>query len=334
MTSRWVAERLDRACIELAIRPTLPAIDGASKFPRLRLAEERTKKYLTDDLLFPELAAPKHTVVQSRMGSGNRRELTISWAGPSLDLEQSWFADTPRVVRVKSNWYLRTSPRPLVVLIRGWTPLANLSSRVLWPLRQLDQVGYDVVIPDFLTGIGPSQNAILSRDPSRNIVELARATTILEQVLMVARELGHESVVVWGTSLGAHLVALLATRRLAAHANLYVLEKPLGRLSDPLRLHGRGTNIQRDEVANRLDRVYLCVSPLDRPLRVDAKNIVIIGGDYDQITPISGAQLLADHFGVPLLQIAASHLFDPRRVRRVLEILQRNAKVDFSQPVT
>jgi hypothetical protein len=327
MTLRWVAEGLDRACIELAIRPTLPLITGTSPLPRLRLAEERTEALPTDEILFPEPLAPKPTASRSRE-SGDLRELTIDWAGPSVDLEQSWFAEPLQDLHVKSNWYLRASPRPLVVLIRGWLPLPELSANLLWPLKKLDHAGYDVVIPYWVTGFGKtfkrSPHRIPSRDPSRNMVELIRWTTMIGQLLMLARDLGHSSVVVWGTSLGAHLVALMATRRISVHASLYLLEKPLCRLSDPTRYHGRGTITQRSNLAHRLDQVYRVVSPLDRPPQVDAKNIVVIGGEYDQITPISGAQLLADHFSAPLERAAASHLFDPHRARRILEILRRN----------
>jgi len=326
MTFRWLAEGLDRACIELAIRPTLPEITAESPFARLRLAEGRTQVFLTDDVLFREPPAPRPIGSRSRK-SGALRELTISWDGPSLDLEQSWFPATLQAPQVKSNWYLRASPRPLVVLIRGWTPFPTLSSSLLWPIKQLDRAGYDVVIPYWLAETGNlfkhSPYRIPSRDPSRNILELVRVTTAMGQLLMLARDLGHDSIVVWGASLGAHLVALLATRRVSIHAGLYVLEKPLCRLSDPIRLHGRGGTVQRQAIAERLDQVYRCVSPLDRTLQVDAKNILVIGGEYDQITPLSGAQSLADHWGVPLQRVAASHLFDVHRTRRVLEILQR-----------
>jgi pimeloyl-ACP methyl ester carboxylesterase len=228
-----------------------------------------------------------------------------------------------------------------VVLIGGWTPFARLSKSILWPVGQLDRAGYDVVIPHWSTEAGhvlnrrrhmwvsrprqTTRQVLLARDPSRNIVEHAAATTIVGQLLKLAHELGHTSIAVWGTSLGAHLVALLATRRVPIHAGLYVLEKPLCRLSDPLRLHGRGGIVQRHAIADRLDRVYQCVSPLDRPLQVDAQDILVIGGEYDQIAPISGAKLLANHLGAPLQQIAASHVFDPHRTRRILEILQNNA---------
>ncbi len=329
MTFRWLAERLDRACIEFAIRPTLPAFTAESPFPRLRLAEERTQVFLTDEALFHEPPAPRPMGSRSRE-SGALRELTISWDGPSFDLEQSWFPGASRALQVKSNWYLRALPRPLVMLIRGWTPFPNLSSSILWPIKQLDRAGYDVVIPYWPAQTGNlfkrSPNRIPSRDPSRNIVELVRATTAIGQLLMVARDLGHGSIVVWGASLGAHLVALLATRRVPIHAGLYVLEKPLCRLSDPMRLHGRGVAVQRHAIADRLDQVYRCVSPLDRSLQVDAKNIIVIAGEYDQITPLSGAELLANRWGAPLHQVAASHLFDVHRTRRILEILQRELR--------
>jgi hypothetical protein len=105
------------------------------------------------------------------------------------------------------------------------------------------------------------------------------------------------------------------------HGDRYVLEKPISRMSDALRLHGRGDDRLRGDVAARLDQVYRAVSPLDRSPQVDASSLVVIGGQFDQVTPLGTAQLLASHFNVPLRSIEASHLFDPSRSRRLTKVV-------------
>jgi len=51
---------------------------------------------------------------------------------------------------------------------------------------------------------------------------------------------------------------------------------------------------------------------------------MVIGGEFDRVTPISNVQLVATHFDVPLCQTKASHLLDPNRSRRMLEVLTRS----------
>ena len=326
MTRRWLAEWLDRAFIELCIRPTLPAVRSGSKFTRLSLAEERTRIGLTDTALFPAMFTPKSTITRSRALGEGGRVLTLCWPAQSVSLETDWFSNNQPSRQAMSRWYLRDTPRPLVVLVSGWSPIGSLSERLLWPIRQLDQAGYDVAVPILAANAGGSSSTARStfpgRDPSRNIVELVRRAATVEQVLRLGHELGHDPILVWGNSLGAHIVALLITLRARAYVSLYVLEKPVSRLSEPIRLHGRGTNDSRHEIADRLDQVYRGVSPLDRLSRVDPKQVLVIGGKFDKVTPIAGAKLLARHFNAPLRQIKASHVFDPTHSGRLLEVVK------------
>jgi pimeloyl-ACP methyl ester carboxylesterase len=244
--------------------------------------------------------------------------MTLRWPAPRVSLETDWFSDNRASRQIGSHWYLRDSPRPLVVLVGGWTPVRGPSERLLWPIKQLDRAGYDVVLP---TLAASADGAFPGRDPSRNIIELVRAAASIEQLLLLGHDLGHDPILVWGSSLGAHIVALLITLRTSAYVSLYVLEKPLTRLSEPLRWHGHGAINWRHEVADRLDRVYRCVSPLDRLSRVDPKQVLVIGGKFDQVTPIASVELLAKHFNAPLRQTKASHLFDPHRSDRLLKVV-------------
>ncbi len=327
MTLRWLAEGLDRVFIDLSIRPRLPLVALDSRFTRLRQAEERTRISLPEDGLFSATLVAKPTITRSRTFAGGRRELTVCWPAPLVNLEIDWFPEIQPTLQAKSLWYLRNAPRPLVVLVGGWMPFPGMSARLLWPVKQLDRAGYDVVLP-ILAGhaegyLGAAPNAFPGRDPSRNIIELAKGTTTIGQLLQLGHDRGHEPILIWGASLGAHLVALLATLRGSAHGNLFVLEKPLSRLSDPLRLHGAGASHWRQRCAERLDQVYRGVSPLDRLPRVDPKQMLVIGGEFDQVTPIATVELIATHFNATLRQIKASHLLDSNRSDRMLALLER-----------
>lgn len=314
MTPRWFAEALDRAFIRLCIRPTLPAITLNSPLVRLQLAESRMESGVQDEDLFPEQLVADRDISSSRSLAGGLRELTRRWRAPQVHLEPDWFPNSLHIQSVVSKWYLRDVPRPLLILVRGWWPHSAFATLRLGPIRALDRVGFDVVIPNLAVNlhedIGITAHPLPGQDPCRNIVEIARAASMLGQVLRLACDLGHESILVWGTSLGAHIVALLATLPVAGLAHRYILEKPLGRMSDPLRFHGRGEPALLRQIADRLDGVYRAVSPLDRVPTVDPGRVTVIGGEYDRVTLPSAAQAVAGHFRASQIQVKASHLFD------------------------
>ena len=328
MTLRWFAESLDRAFIRLFIRRTLPEIRQEASLSRLRLAEARTASGLKDEELFPEQSIADLRISRSRLLADGRRELTRRWSAPRVPVESSWFAAIRRELSVSAKWYVRENPRPLLVCVGGWQPMPV--PPLFWPMRALDRIGFDVVVP-MLTIHATWPIAETNRprfpgpDPLRNIVELARAAISIRQVLAQAREFGHPSVSIWGTSLGAHAVALAATIPSSTVADRFVLEKPVAKMSDALRLHGPGLGSLRDAVALRLDRVYSVASPLDRRPCTCGTEVHVIGAEFDRVTPISGALSMANHFGAVLHTIEASHLFDRGRLECMIQILNPRA---------
>ncbi len=132
-------------------------------------------------------------------------------------------------------------------------------------------------------------------------------------------------------SLGAYWVALLATIHTISHADLYVMEKPLAKMSDPLRLHGRGADELRARVAERLERVYRAVSPLERQPRVASTRVLVIGAEFDRVTSLAGAQALATHFNGELLKVRASHLIDTNRSQNMLAVVSGRLVSAFGQ---
>ena len=326
MSTRWLAETLDDAFIRLAIRPTLPVLDSTSPLTRLRLAEARTQGEIVDDCLFAHSPLPEVQVTRVPSLQRGVRVESRSWAAPPVPLESEWGLGSvePRVVQ--TEWYARSSERPLLVAISGWMPIHAIASRVLWPLTHLDDLGFDVVIPRLPTRAAAGDNTrrvgFPSADPCGNVIEVARSIVALRQTLAHAAELGYEKVVVWGASLGGYIAALLGTLAPTGFSGL-VLEKPLARLSDPLRLHGRGPNAERQSVALRLDGVYRAVSPLERQPQVPSSQVHVIGARYDRVTQFENAERLAAHFNGSLETVSASHFYDLERTERFAPCLWR-----------
>ena len=319
------AAGLDRAFIELGIRPTLPRLSIDRSLRRLAIAEQKTQRDLPDAALFCAPSEPLQRADRVPQSVGCLREEWLS--GPPLDvpIAQEWGYSAQSAHTVTSRWYVRNSPRPLAILVNGWLPLPRLEPKRLWPIERLDQAGFDVVLPPLPWNARATPGVLAvefpGRDPCSNIIELARAASELVRIVGWAREQGRQRIMLCGTSLGAHLVALFATLPEARGVDRLVLEKPLSFLSDPIRWHARGESTWCQHVADRLERVYRVVSPLDRKPAVDPDRIRVIGGTLDQVTPIAAAQAVADHFQVPLQTIRASHLFDPDRSRRLLRLL-------------
>ena len=120
------------------------------------------------------------------------------------------------------------------------------------------------------------------------------------------------------------MAALSATLPAGKLADRYVLEKPLGRISDPLRFHGGSEAALRSEIADRLDAVYRAVSPLDRVPTVGSRHIAVVGGEFDQVARLAAACNFATHFHASLIRAGASHLFDLHRSQRLVQILSEN----------
>ena len=328
MPASVLAIGLDRAFVALAIRPTLPRLTVERGLRQLAIAEQRTVSDLTESLLFDNASPPLHFEVVRRPAVGTARHLACSGEPVPVPLASQWGDTHDATCAVRSRWLVRDRPRPLVILVGGWLPRASILSSRLWPVSRLDRAGFDVVLPALpwqAAGLASSPfiKPFPSRDPCYNLVEMARAAGELVRLVQCARQLGHPSILLCGTSLGAHLVALFATLPAARLVDGYWLEKPLRNLSDSVRWHARAACDLRQHVADRLARVYRAVSPLERRPWVTPDRMCIVGATFDQVTPIDSVQAIADHFQVLLRPVAASHLFDPGRTQRLLDWVAR-----------
>jgi len=323
MFLQGIAAGLDRAFLELSVRPTLPRLSMHRSFRKLLIAEQRTQSDIGDAALF--CTSQASLCVESTRAPNARgvRELQTTGTVPSLPLAEQW-GDTGELHRPSAHWYLRGEPRPLAILVSGWSPSLRIEPAVRWPVERLDRAGFDVAVPSLPWKRHSRRDAVAAfpgADPCWNVVTMACVASELAQLVCHAKSQGHPSIVMCATSLGAHAVALLATLPGAQQVDRFLLEKPLGQLSDLIRWHARGDPMWCQHIADRLQRVYRSVCPLDRKPVASPAQMTVIGATFDQVTPIGAAQEVADHFHVPLRPIKASHLFDPGRTQRLLHWL-------------
>jgi hypothetical protein len=323
MLLQRIAVGIDRAFLELSVRPTLPRLSMHRSFRKLLIAEQRTQSDIDDTALFCTSQCSLSVESAPVPNAREVREQRTTGILPSLPLAAKW-GETGELQQPSARWYLRTEPRPLAILVGGWSPFRPVEPFVRWPVESLDRAGFDVAVPSLPWKRHGRREGVVtfpSADPCWNIVTMACVASALAQLVRHAKSQGHPSIVVCACSLGAHAVALLATLPEAQQVDRFLLEKPLGQLSDLVRWHARGDPMWCQHIADRLQRVYRSVCPLDRKPVASPEQMTIIGATFDQVTPIGAAQEVADHFQVPLRPIKASHLFDPSRTRRLLHWL-------------
>ncbi len=322
-----IAASVDEGFLAWSVRPSLPRLSVRSSLRKLAMAEQKTQVELADATLF----APEPSPVRLQSTELTHRGGLLQRQGSSVltrpRIAEEWMPtalpSSAAPQEFSSLLRLRSETRPIVVLLGGWSPTRGIGPALLWPLRRLDAAGFDVAIPRLpwhQNGRG-DRLVFPSADPCANIVTSANVANGLTQLVHHLRERKHPEIVVCSTSLGAHFAALLATLPAAKLVDRFILEKPLGQLSDIVRWHARGDPVRCEHVAERLQRVYRSVSPLDRSAHVSPEQVTVIGGCFDRVTPLSGAQRVADHFQVPLQPIQASHLIDPGRTPRLLRLL-------------
>jgi hypothetical protein len=323
MLSNVIASSVDRAFLAATVRRSLPRLSIHRGLRRLAIAEARTQREIPDSALFCESARQGWTQTPGAANALGVRELRVTQVLEPIAIAAKWGCWTG-MGELSSLWRLRDVPRPLLVLVGGWNATRYLTPARLWPLAALDRLNVDIAIP-CLQWRWRESNALRtfpSNDPCMNVIAVASLVNGLVQIIERARSQGHPSVSVFAASLGAHLAALVATLPAAQSVDRFVLEKPLGHLSDLVRWHAPGDPTWCHHVADRLERVYRSVDPLQREPTVAPERVTVIGATFDRVTPLEAAHSVASHFHVPLQPIKASHLFDPGRSRRLLQLAQ------------
>ena len=206
-------------------------------------------------------------------------------------------------------------PRPCAVLLHGYMAGVYALEERVWPVRQLFESGFDVVI-SVLPFHGPRRSeargirppAFPSSDPRFTIEgmrQLVRDHTALFDYLLAGRV---SSLGVMGMSLGGYGSALLAT--LDARLSFAVLVIPLAAIEDFAHTHGRFTGNADEQESQRAAMLSAqhTVSPFARPPLVASDRTIVIAGESDYVTGAQHARRLSEHFKAPVTTFEGGHL--------------------------
>lgn len=215
--------------------------------------------------------------------------------------------------------------RPIAVLVHGYMGGAFALEQRIWPIRWLDQLGFDSALftLPFHGARAPAtdQTPPFPQSDIRFTAEgFRQSVTDLRDLVAWLRERGHPSVGLMGMSLGGYVTSLTAT--LDSTLAFLVPIVPLACLADFARDQGRvprGTR-QALDYARTLKRAYRLTSPLARPPRISSDRVIVVAGKADRITPPTHARLLARHFSAPLEAWSGGHLLQFGRARSLQRV--------------
>jgi len=209
---------------------------------------------------------------------------------------------------------LHETPRPVLVLIHGYLGGAHNVERRIWPMSFFRRLGMDLAL--FVLPFHGSRGSgafgelppFPGADPRMTNEGFRQAMGDLRDFVRWLREQGHPKVGVMGMSLGGYATALAATVEPSLSFAVPII--PLASIPDVARLNGHlGHSDDESEAQHRgLVAVHRMASPLHRPPVIDSRSILVIGAERDQITPITQARKLAEHFGCRLETMHGGHL--------------------------
>lgn len=314
----WVDATLSRYVVE-------PRFIGAQPSARLRWLDELQLRVqtLTEDDWFP--ATPE--LEPCRLELGRDRDAptkTIAWATPALGAAER-LGLSPHSQRPCARLYGDRGDA-VWVLVHGWLGGDAWSDRWGLPFRRM--LGRYDLLSYVLPGHGPRRAqsrrfvpSFPSRNPGRNAIGLASSVAELRQLVKWLRARGYGRVGIAGTSLGAHIAALYAT--VVPNCDRLLLERPLSRMSEPLRQIAQRGEAESLELLTRIEAIYAPVSPLERGLRMPPQRIDILLGTRDRIAGFESGQTLAAWFGVRAESFHGGHVLPLGRRKRLCDCLER-----------
>ncbi|HEY8946347.1 MAG TPA: alpha/beta hydrolase [Polyangiaceae bacterium] len=209
--------------------------------------------------------------------------------------------------------FLREAPRPVVVIVHGYMSGHLPLEERLWPIEQLDRLGFDValfVLP-FHGLRGRSASSIPEfpgNDPRMTNEGFRQAVTDLRGLIGWLRQRGHPRVGLFGMSLGGYTAALTAT--VEPGLDFLVPIVPLACLADFAREQGSLSDLPQEAATEHalLERAYRVTSPLSLLPRIAPERVLVVGARSDRVTPVGHARKLSTHFRSPILAWPGGHL--------------------------
>ena len=208
-------------------------------------------------------------------------------------------------------------PRPAIVLIHGYMGGAFALEERVWPLSWLFELGLDVALavlpfhgPRMRRGAAP---LFPGPDPRLTVEAFRQAIVDLRDLLDWFRARGSSEVGAMGMSLGGYTTSLLAT--VDPELSFAFPMIPLASIALIARDQGRlvGTDAERQEQFDALEKAHAAVSPVIRTPRLAGHRVRVFAAEYDQITPHAHARRIADHFDAPLEVFSGGHMLQVGR---------------------
>nr|PZN23283.1 MAG: hypothetical protein DIU78_14160 [Pseudomonadota bacterium] len=296
--------------------------------------ERLAREYACDPAAFYEEPPPIEPLSRESRDDRGRRVLDLAWPStvrPFLAPFAERYLETEENCVAAARLFTRARPRPVAVLIHGFMSGHFALEQRIWPIDELDRLGFDValfVLPFHGVRAAKGRQApeFPGIDPRFTNEGFRQAVFDLRTLIRALYERGHPAVGLLGMSLGGYTAALTAT--LEPRLAFVVPVIPLASLADFSREQGFLVG-SPDEVATLhalLERVHHVVSPFARSSRVPRERVLVVGARADRITPIAHARRIAGHFGAELFAFRGGHLLQLGRREsfdRVFALLER-----------
>lgn len=242
---------------------------------------------------------------------------------------------TARARLFLANEAFAPTSRPAVVAVHGYMGGQWLVEENAWPIEWLLRRGLDVALP--VLPLHASRNGARRGAPGFPSSDLRvtnegfrQAVADIRTLVRWLRERGAPHVGVMGMSLGGYTSALVAT--VTTEIDFVMPMIPLASLADFAREQGRlGSGVQMEELYDGLERAHRVVSPLARPLALSKTRALVVGAEFDRVTPATHASRLSRHFDCEMVTIAGGHLVQFGRssaFRALGELLEREGIVE------
>lgn len=342
-STKLVAQQADEAFVEYFIKGRRPGKTQKPAMTReqalqfiIQLEQIAARYEASDWISDPERFFPAPSTAQISLGVGRaqgqyeRQEL--SWPSQYTAIEQD-VASVYEAYTTNSTARARAwlSPAHIgsntIILVHGYAGGQYALEERIWPIKTFLSHGLQVVL-FVLPHHGErkaaqySQPLYPSRDVRLTLEGVRQSIHDLRALMSWLKQRGSKHVGVMGMSLGGFVTSLLAT--IEPTLDFCVPLIPLASFADWAEQMDTLVPIQdlRARHYEAIKRVSACISPLSRPRLITNHHMMILGADSDQVTPLSHAKRLSEHFDAPLKTFQGGHLLQVGRAQVMEEALE------------
>lgn len=253
-------------------------------------------------------------------------ENTIEWKSPS----SSAYVENYRARALFFPAPKKFSPQKTIIFLHALMSAGDRGYRKI--AARLNTQGWNVLFPHLpfhysRTPAGHTSGALtITADLVRNGETLRQAVREIRQLIRWARAQGSEKITIIGTSYGAWVAALLLTVEPIEAAILLqpIVDIAYTTFQSPIALIIGQLLKRRGITASHLDRHAHLTAPLHGQPLCDSKNITIIGGRYDAVSPPRYLQQLCTTWrGSSYHEVPQGH-FGFLAMEKALELIERN----------